>query len=64
MERLSLKGKVQPDGTIELVARGIVHSPRLATGNVPVGTEYDYPIRGRLETTMEPVLGREDAPAA
>ena len=45
----SLTGKVRADGTIELVARGIVNSSRLAAGNVPVGTEYGYPITGRLE---------------
>jgi len=45
----SLTGKVRSDGTIELVARGIVNSSRLAAENVPVGTEYGYPITGRLE---------------
>jgi hypothetical protein len=45
----SLTGNVRSDGTIELVARGIVNSSRLAAGNVPVGTEYGYPITGRLE---------------
>jgi len=45
----SLTGNVQTDGTIALVARGIVNSARLAAGNVPVGTEYGYPITGRLE---------------
>ena len=45
----SLTGKVRPDGSIELVAKGIVNSSRLAAGNVPVGTEYGYPITGRLE---------------
>jgi hypothetical protein len=45
----SLTGKVRSDGTIELIARGIVNSSRLAAGNVPVGTEYGYPITGRLD---------------
>jgi hypothetical protein len=45
----SLTGKVRPDGIIEIVARGIVNSSRLAAGNVPVATEYGYPITGRLE---------------
>jgi class 3 adenylate cyclase len=45
----SLNGKVQPDGTVEIFARGIVPSSRLAAGNVPVGTPYGYPIAGRLE---------------
>jgi hypothetical protein len=47
----SLTGKVRSDGTVELVARGIVNSSRLAAGNVPVGTEYGYPISGRLESS-------------
>jgi len=47
----SLNGKVQPDGAVEIFARGIVHSSRLAAGNVPVGTAYGYPIIGRLEGT-------------
>jgi hypothetical protein len=45
----SLTGNVRADGTVELVARGIVNSARLAAGNVPVGTQYGYPITGRLE---------------
>ena len=45
----SLNGKVGPDGKVEIFARGIVPSPRLAAGNVPVGTPYGYPIDGRLE---------------
>jgi hypothetical protein len=45
----SLTGKVRSDGTLELVARGIVNSSRLAAGNVPVGTQYGYAITGRLE---------------
>jgi hypothetical protein len=47
----SLNGKVQSDGTVEIFARGIVPSSRLAAGNVPVGTVYGYPIKGRLEGT-------------
>ena len=47
----SLNGKVQSDGTVEIFARGIVPSSRLAAGNVPVGTPYGYPITGRLEGT-------------
>jgi len=45
----SLNGKVQSDGALEILARGIVPSSRLAAGNVPVGTAYGYPIKGRLE---------------
>ena len=45
----SLTGNVRSDGSIELVARGIVNSSKLAAGNVPVGTEYGYSIAGRLE---------------
>lgn len=45
----SLNGKVQSDGAVEIFARGIVPSSRLAAGNVPVGTKYGYPIKGRLE---------------
>jgi hypothetical protein len=45
----SLNGKVLPDGAVEIFARGIVPSSRLAAGNVPVGTAYGYPITGRLE---------------
>lgn len=45
----SLNGKVQPDGAVEIFARGIVPSSILAAGNVPVGTAYGYPITGRLE---------------
>jgi hypothetical protein len=45
----SLNGKVGPDGKVEIFARGIVPSSRLAAGNVPVGTPYGYPIDGRLE---------------
>jgi hypothetical protein len=45
----SLNGKVQSDGAVEIFARGIVPSSRLAAGNVPVGTKYGYPIMGRLE---------------
>jgi hypothetical protein len=45
----SLSGKVQSDGAVEIFARGIVPSSRLAAGNVPVGTKYGYPIMGRLE---------------
>jgi hypothetical protein len=45
----SLNGKVLPDGAVEIFARGIVPSSRLAAGNVPVGTAYGYPISGRLE---------------
>ncbi len=47
----SLNGKVQSDGAVELFARGIVPSSRLAGGNVPVGTAYGYPITGRLDGT-------------
>jgi len=47
----SLNGKVQSDGAVEIFARGIVPSSRLAAGNVPVGTAYGYPITGRLEGT-------------
>jgi hypothetical protein len=47
----SLNGKVHPDGAVEIFARGIVPSSRLAAGNVPVGTAYGYPITGRLEGT-------------
>jgi len=47
----SLTGKIRSDGNVELVARGIVNSSRLAAGNVPVGTEYGYPITGRLNGT-------------
>jgi hypothetical protein len=46
-----LNGKVQSDGAVEIFARGIVNSSRLAAGNVPVGTAYGYPITGRLEGT-------------
>ena len=45
----ALNGKVEPDGTLTIFARGIVPSSRLAAGNVPVGTPYGYPITGRLE---------------
>ena len=45
----SLKGKVGADGSVNIFARGIVPSSRLAAGNVPVGTVYGYPITGRLE---------------
>ena len=45
----SLTGKVGSDGAVEIFARGIVPSSRLAAGNVPVGTAYGYPITGRLE---------------
>ena len=45
----SLNGKVGPDGAVEIFARGIVPSSRLAAGNVPVGTAFGYPITGRLE---------------
>ena len=45
----SLNGKVESDGAVEIFARGIVPSSRLAMGNVPVGTAYGYPIMGRLE---------------
>jgi hypothetical protein len=47
----SLNGKVRSDGVVEIIARGIVPSSRLAAGNVPVGTPYGYPITGRLEGT-------------
>jgi hypothetical protein len=45
----SLTGKVAADGSVNLFARGIVPSSRLAAGNVPVGTPYGYPVTGRLE---------------
>ena len=45
----SLNGKVQSDGSVEIFARGIVPSSKLAAGNVPFGTKYGYPITGRLE---------------
>jgi TIR domain len=45
----SLDGKVQSNGAVEIVARGIVSSTALAGRNVPVGTEYGYLISGRLE---------------
>jgi hypothetical protein len=47
----SLHGTVESDGVVEIFARGIVPSSRLAAGNVPVGTAYGYPITGRLEST-------------
>ncbi len=47
----SLTGKVQSDGAVEIFARGIVASSKLAAGNVPVGTEYGYLITGRLGTS-------------
>ena len=37
--------KVRPDGAVELFAKGIVPSSRLAAGNVPVGTPYGYACR-------------------
>ena len=45
----SLNGKVEPDGALEIFARGIVSSSRMAAGNVAVGAAYGYPIIGRLE---------------
>jgi hypothetical protein len=45
----SLNGKVQSDGAVEIFARGIVPSSRLAAGNVPVGTAYGYLITGTLK---------------
>src|ERR1700722_13661838 len=45
----SLDGRVESDGAIELVARGIVNSSFLAAGNAPVGSEYGYRVAGRLE---------------
>jgi hypothetical protein len=42
-----LEGKVQPNGAVEMVARGIVNS--VAVANAPVGAEYGYLIAGRLE---------------
>ena len=56
-----LDGRVESDGTVELVARGIVNSSFLAAGNVPVGTEYGYRVAGRLvgsKGTGERVGGR------
>jgi class 3 adenylate cyclase len=56
-----LDGRVESDGTVELVARGIVNSSLLAAGNVPVGTEYGYRVAGRLvgsKGTGERVGGR------
>jgi hypothetical protein len=47
----SLNGKVRSDGAVEIFARGIVASSRLAAGNVGVGTPYGYPIAGQLEGT-------------
>ena len=44
-----LDGKVESDGAVDLVARGIVNSSLLAAGNVPVGTQYGYRVAGRLE---------------
>jgi caspase domain-containing protein len=44
----SLDGRVESDGAVELVARGIVNSSFLAAGNVPVGSEYGYRVAGRL----------------
>jgi uncharacterized caspase-like protein len=46
-----LDGKVESDGAVDLVARGIVNSSLLAAGNVPVGTQYGYRVAGRLEGT-------------
>jgi uncharacterized caspase-like protein len=42
-----LDGRVQSNGTVELVARGIVNSSYFAA--VPVGSEYGYRVAGRLE---------------
>ena len=44
----SLAGKFRPDGAVEVFARGIVPSSRLAAGNVPVGTPYGYAIKRPL----------------
>jgi uncharacterized caspase-like protein len=56
-----LDGRVQSNGTVELVARGVVNSSYLAAGNVPVGSEYGYRVAGRLDGskgTGERVGGR------
>jgi hypothetical protein len=50
-----LDGKVQSDGTVELVARGLVNSSLLAAGNVSVGTEYGYRVVGRLAALTCPL---------
>ncbi len=60
----SLNGKVQPDGAVEIFARGIVPSSRLAAGNVPVGTAYGYPITGRLEGSKGTGARQGGVPAA
>ena len=60
----SLNGKVQSDGAVEIFARGIVNSSRLAAGNVPVGTAYGYPITADWRARRGPALGREAVPAA
>jgi class 3 adenylate cyclase len=46
---LTLDGKIQPDGTADIYAKGFVGSSAFAVGNVSKGTPYGYHITGRFE---------------
>jgi hypothetical protein len=45
---LELDGRIQPDGSATLSARGIVGSARAAEGERPRGTPYRYQIEARF----------------
>jgi TIR domain len=45
---LTLDGKIQSNGAVDIYAKGIVNSSVFAAGNVPTGTDYGYHVTGRL----------------
>ncbi len=42
-------GRVQPNGSAEIYARGLVGAPEYTPGQIPKGTDYGYHITARFE---------------
>jgi len=46
---LSLEGKIQPDGSADLIANGITGQPAYSLQNVSAGTPFTYHVKTRFE---------------
>jgi hypothetical protein len=42
-------GRIQPDGTAEIQARGLTGNPKTAVGQVPSGTSYSYRVKAQFD---------------
>jgi hypothetical protein len=49
--QMILDGRILPDGSADIYARGIVSAPEYTPGQIPKGTDYAYHIAARFEGT-------------